>query len=136
MKILTAAARCVPAALIFACSWILSCQPSIAAIPNFFGADKIVHFFCFAGLSFWVAFAVPPSLRAKPRAALSVAIVSLYGVIDEIHQSFTPGRDCSVFDWMADTLGALAGAAALVALCALVARRRGRTKSVNLSCKS
>jgi VanZ family protein len=31
-------------------------------------------------------------------------------VVDEIHQSFVPGRDANVWDWVADTLGALAGA--------------------------
>ena len=26
--------------------------------------------------------------------------------VDEVHQSFVPGRDASVYDWLADTLGA------------------------------
>ncbi|MBR4011522.1 MAG: VanZ family protein, partial [Spirochaetaceae bacterium] len=36
-------------------------------------------------------------------------IVSIYGIIDEIHQSFTPGRSSTISDWIADTLGALFG---------------------------
>ena len=35
---------------------------------------------------------------------------SLFGASDEFHQSFVPGRDTDVFDWVADTLGATAGA--------------------------
>jgi hypothetical protein len=38
------------------------------------------------------------------RAALLVA--ALYGVSDEVHQFFTPGRTCSLFDVVLDTLGA------------------------------
>ncbi|MCX5731999.1 MAG: VanZ family protein, partial [Deltaproteobacteria bacterium] len=43
------------------------------------------------------------------------------GATDEFHQSFVPGRNADVADWMADTLGAAAGAAigALVATVAL-----------------
>jgi VanZ family protein len=41
---------------------------------------------------------------------LAVAIVSLYGVSDEVHQAFVPGRNADVFDWVADTTGALVAA--------------------------
>lgn len=40
------------------------------------------------------------------RAALLVA--ALFGVSDEVHQFFTPGRTCSFFDAVLDTLGAAA----------------------------
>ncbi len=43
---------------------------------------------------------------SKWPALLAVLIVSAFGVTDEWHQSFVPGRDCDVFDWLADTLGA------------------------------
>lgn len=32
---------------------------------------------------------------------------ALYGVSDELHQSFVPGRTASVLDWMTDVFGAL-----------------------------
>ncbi len=32
-----------------------------------------------------------------------------YGITDEFHQLFTPGRSCSGFDLMVDTIGSLAG---------------------------
>ncbi|MBD0319601.1 MAG: VanZ family protein [Gemmatimonadetes bacterium] len=34
---------------------------------------------------------------------------SLYGVSDEVHQSFVPGRSPDPLDWVADTLGVIAG---------------------------
>ena len=42
--------------------------------------------------------------------ALSVMFCILYGLSDEIHQSFTPGRSPNLGDVMADGVGALMGA--------------------------
>ena len=78
-------------------------------MPGFWNADKLVHCVCFAGLTFWVAFSVGTKLPSKMRILLPVIIVSLYGIVDEIHQSYVPGRECSVLDWCADTIGALIG---------------------------
>ena len=36
-------------------------------------------------------------------------IVTFYGMLDEFHQSFIPGRSMEFFDWLADFLGAAAG---------------------------
>lgn len=41
---------------------------------------------------------------------LTVTFCSLYGVSDEWHQSFVPGRDSSYKDWIADTVGAIIAA--------------------------
>ena len=38
---------------------------------------------------------------------IAVLAVSLFGLTDEWHQSFTPGRFVEVADWVADTLGAI-----------------------------
>ena len=40
---------------------------------------------------------------------LAVLLASLYGLTDEIHQFFVPGRVCSLDDLAADTLGSLIG---------------------------
>lgn len=36
-------------------------------------------------------------------------LASLYGITDEIHQSFIPMRDASFWDFMTDSIGSLAG---------------------------
>lgn len=48
-------------------------------------------------------------LRGRTRHfdALVVAFVTLYGISDEIHQSFVPGRSASVFDVVVDGLAAI-----------------------------
>ncbi len=40
---------------------------------------------------------------------LSVVSASLYGVSDEIHQSFVPFREASIADVIADILGSVCG---------------------------
>ena len=44
-------------------------------------------------------------------AAAAVGLTALYGLSDEIHQRFVPGRVADVRDLMADTIGALVGVA-------------------------
>lgn len=61
---------------------------------------------------------------ATGRAWLAVLIASLYGVSDEVHQAFVPGRSADALDWLADTVGALAA----VTLLQLRQRRRGRAQ--------
>lgn len=45
-------------------------------------------------------------------AALAVLISALYGVTDELHQSFVPGRFADAWDLLKDVAGAAAGALA------------------------
>lgn len=129
MKSLKVILRWLPALFIFGCSWYLSSQEKIESMPDFWNADKLVHCVCFAGLSFWVAFGVWVKLPAKWRIALPIAIVSAYGIVDEIHQYFTPGRSCSPFDWMADTLGAVIGSVVFFYVCKWVSARREKNIS-------
>lgn len=98
----------IPALFVACCNIYLSSQEHIEQMPTFWNADKVVHFFCFAGFSFWVAFAC--NIKSYKMTWLPTLIISLWAVTDEIHQSFTPGRDASVFDWIADTTGAFMGA--------------------------
>ena len=102
----------IPAVFIACCSFYLSSLEQIDHMPEFWNADKVVHFFCFSGFCFWVSFAC--NIKSYKMTWLPTLIVSLWGVSDEIHQSFVPGRSVSVFDWMADTAGAFVGAVIFV----------------------
>ena len=57
-------------------------------------------------------------------AILAILSSTLYGVSDEFHQSFVPGRTPDIFDVMADATGATIGSALGVIL-HIVARWRG-----------
>lgn len=41
---------------------------------------------------------------------LAIALASVWGAVDELHQAFVPGRVPDPTDWWHDTLGAIAGA--------------------------
>ena len=92
--------------------YIQSDLPSIEHIPTFEFSDKVLHFCAYAvlGLLFYRAY---QTLRIKsdPRMLIliSIASASLYGISDEIHQYFVPFRDASIWDAVANTLGAICG---------------------------
>jgi len=75
-------------------------------------SDKVVHCAEYAVLGFLLAHA---ALSTWPRhsivraAALALLITVAWGVLDEVHQAFVPGRDADVFDLVADVLGGLIG---------------------------
>ncbi|WP_407425029.1 VanZ family protein [Treponema sp.] len=102
----------LPAVFIAGCNFYLSSQEHIEYMPGFWNADKLVHFICFAGFSFWVAFAC--NIKSYRKIWLPALIISLWAVTDEIHQSFTSGREPSALDWLSDTTGAVLGAAVFV----------------------
>ena len=56
----------------------------------------------------------------------SVAFSSLYGITDEYHQSFVPGRSTAVDDWVADTAGAAIAALAILWMARLRRSRPNR----------
>lgn len=80
---------------------VASGRGSVAA-PDIVNFDKAAHFFVFGLLATLVA----RNGFVPGRAWMAVAAVSLFGLTDEWHQSFTPGRSVEVIDWIADTLGA------------------------------
>jgi VanZ family protein len=102
----------------FGTLWILSSRSGEAKdlpeIPHF---DKVAHFGYFsAGGFLFAGFLSVGRNRAFP-LFLPVVIVGLViggvGILDEFHQSFTPGRNGNdPFDWLADLLGGFCGSLA------------------------
>lgn len=90
------------AALIF---WLSSRHT--VPVPHIVGFDKVCHFGAYAVFGFLLAHGGRASGLGHGWAS---AIGSLYGASDEYHQSFVVGRSSDPVDWLADTLGALAGA--------------------------
>lgn len=44
--------------------------------------------------------------KATKKIPLSILMTMAYAVFDELHQLYTPGRSCSLFDFSVDTFGA------------------------------
>lgn len=64
--------------------------------------DKFVHAGVYGLLGWLLA-------RATGKAAWGWALAVLYGVSDEFHQHFVPGRQADVLDLLADAVGAFLG---------------------------
>ena len=52
-------------------------------------------------------------------------IASLYGVVDELHQSYVPGRMCSFADFASDAVGAALAIVILRGITGAGSRSRG-----------
>ncbi len=87
--------------------------PVPVKVPAWPFLDKAVHGAIYAVLAVLLcrAFASRPGLEGRLRLAcwLSFGATVLYGLSDEWHQSFVPGRSADVMDLLADTLGGLLG---------------------------
>ena len=103
-------------ALIFMLS---SFELEVPGIRHFPLRDKGIHFLEYAALGWLCAAASSrtwPSASAWRTAAFAVFISALWGLSDEIHQAFVPGRSSEVADVIADLFGSMAGAAASLLL--------------------
>jgi VanZ family protein len=99
--------------------WVLSSRSTLPIPKGILGFDKLQHFLAYLALAGTISFWFSPEQRERHwlRTLLLTALIgSVYGVSDEIHQYFVPGRDCNIWDWMADTIGAFAGAGAALLL--------------------
>jgi len=73
--------------------------------------DKLVHFAVFGLLCLMTCWSLSTARIGSKniyKLILAIGITSFYGMSDEFHQSFTPHRSVDVFDWLADTGGAVA----------------------------
>ena len=88
--------------------FFLSSYPTPKRTPSFALFDKMVHMVEFGILASLIYLALRDSNAAKHHLfALAFVIAFLYGVSDEIHQYFVPGRRADIFDVVANGIGAL-----------------------------
>jgi VanZ family protein len=106
--------------LLLALAWMallfyLSNQPSLETPMLFPRQDKVLHAAVYAVLGVLLLAAQPRQAQGYSwqQVGISVLIASLYGLSDEIHQYFIPGRSSEVLDWVADSVGALIAASLL-----------------------
>ena len=86
--------------------------PLVSGIPNF---DKLVHFTLYAVQAWLVYRSVRwPGLSrfSLARVLAIVGVMAVWGVVDETHQTWIPGRAMEGDDVAADVAGAAAGAVA------------------------
>ena len=95
--------------------YYLSAQPGTDTPQLFMHQDKIMHFVAFGLLGFLIMGAIRArgDTHRNWQVWIIVLLVGLYGITDEIHQSFVPGRDASIYDVAADMTGGVLGAWAM-----------------------
>lgn len=94
----------VAAVLWMAVIFSLSSLPGSAVPGNYGSFGHFVLYFVLGALYF---LALPASGRPWTTFVLAIALASAYGITDEFHQSFVPGRMPEVMDWAVDTVGAM-----------------------------
>ena len=75
-------------------------------------SDKPAHAFGYFGFGLVIARALggglPPRITLR-QALIGLALASLYGITDELHQHFVPGRTADIADWYSDSIGSAIG---------------------------
>ncbi len=103
----------IPLTIYWITLFVLTSIPKGVSINIGFN-DKIKHFGAYLLLSMFMYLFLEVQTKFKKVKSriflITVFIISFYGVIDEIHQYFIPGRTCEFLDWIADLFGAVVGA--------------------------
>ena len=99
--------------------FVVSAQPHLTPPIRFQNADKFYHLGEYLILGWLLARAFRVSLRVPypvMAAMMALAFGILIGASDEYSQSFVPGRDSNVLDFLADTAGLVLAQILFVAL--------------------
>ena len=118
-------------ALIFALSAVSSVPPAVRAVD-----DRLWH-----GLGYGLLAALVLRALAAARwqavtgrtVLLAIAVATLYGVTDELHQWFVPGRTAQWSDLVADATGAAVACGALWAWQSRAVRERADAETERTS---
>ncbi len=106
-----------PAWAMMALIFTLSSMSQLPRVPGGFEIDDgVAHAVAYGVLSVLLLRALAGARWrgvSGRAAALAVLLASLYGVTDEVHQRFVPGRTAEITDLIADAVGA-ASAASLI----------------------
>ena len=88
---------------------MLSSQSNLPAPYEFPESDKVVHVLVYAPLGVLMVYALSRSTQSANLIFFGACLAFLYGLTDEVHQYFVPGRTASGLDLMADGTGAMIG---------------------------
>lgn len=99
--------------LIYWLALLIATSIPSSSLPEISYSDKTMHFLAYGGLGFLLtlAFTVQrkfPELRGYA-VLTAITVAALYGALDEFHQSFIPGRNAELLDWIADFVGSILG---------------------------
>jgi VanZ family protein len=99
--------------------FLQSSSDSPLELSAFSHMDKVLHAGAYGllGILFYRAYRSRwPNASGWTMANASLLSAAFYGLTDEFHQYFVPGRSADPWDWLADTIGAMLGVIAYHAL--------------------
>ncbi|BHH84028.1 VanZ family protein [Desulforhopalus sp. 52FAK] len=103
--------RLVPMVVVMGTIFFLSHQRGDEiTLPDFSNSDLVAHMLAYGVLAATILYAWEKSYRTLyPVKVILLTVITclIYGISDEFHQSFIPGRYVSVLDVVADTVGPL-----------------------------
>ncbi len=104
--------RILPLILYLGLIFFISSRPNLKPPGvDFFLMDKMVHFVEYAILGVLLFDGIGRAIIRSNFGSFVflLAVGSSVGALDEIFQSYIPGRMMSIFDYLADTIGVAAG---------------------------
>jgi VanZ family protein len=120
--------------------WVLSSMtmPELS-IEDFPFRDKGIHALEYLVLGFLVAHASFRTWPTRGRLRLvgvAFLITAGWGILDEIHQAFVPGRSTDVLDLAADLMGAFLGTSLRLAVSFFLGARGSRVDAIDSKSES
>ena len=104
-----------PVAVYMAAIFYASSLNVIPGPVGYWFSDTVLHMACYGGLALFTLRALAGGKRTGVNVGVAIAawlIAVLYGVTDEWHQMYVPGRTSELRDLVNDAVGALAAVGA------------------------
>jgi hypothetical protein len=126
----------LPAFLVATVIFTLSSMPDFGALEHPFLAesDKTIHGLVYGLLAVSILWALERGFGTVPVVRniwLAAMLAALYGVTDEVHQWFVPGRMATWQDWAADAAGSVVGVWLVWLLVRFRLQRRGEPRATS-----
>lgn len=101
--------RVLPLIVVCCTNVLFSHQPSpILMDLGFTFEDKLLHISAFFVLGIALLLALSPFKMPKLyRILIVISFGAVWGLLDEVHQSFVPNRTAALDDWIADVIGVI-----------------------------
>lgn len=117
-------------------TWLSSIPELVTPDLGFTWQDKFYHLVAYTVYGFTAilaSYAVRPSASVAWRGWAVLLVGLTFGAVDELHQSFVPGRDGSIYDWVADAIGIHCALISLPVVQSWIHRHQSRNQTPNQS---